>query len=93
MSGADVTVHAKDSLTFDAGRYTAKAGDVNIAYVDDGGSPHTLVIDGHPGFKLAVSGNGDQKSAKVNLPAGTYTVFCDIPGHRQSGMQAELVLT
>jgi plastocyanin len=93
VSGADVTVHAKDTLTFDASQYTAKAGDLTFAYVDDGTLTHTLLIDGHDGFKLEVTGKGNQQTGKVNLPAGTYTIFCDIPGHRQGGMQAKLVVS
>jgi plastocyanin len=28
-----------------------------------------------------------------NLPAGTYTFFCDQPGHESSGMKATLTVT
>lgn len=90
VSGADVTVHAKDSLKFDKSDYTAKAGDVTIGYVDDGSLTHTLLIEGKDGFKLQVTSRGDTKTGSVNLTAGSYTVFCDIPGHKAAGMQATL---
>jgi len=92
VAGADVTVHAKDTLKFDESRYEAKAGTITIGYRDDGSLAHTLVIDGHPGFKLEVSKRGQTVTGQVDLPAGTYTIFCDIPGHRSAGMEAQLVV-
>ena len=90
VSGADVTVHAKDSLKFDKSDYTAKAGDLTIGYVDDGSLTHTLLIQGKDGFKLQVTSRGDTKSGKVNLSAGSYTIFCDVAGHEAAGMKATL---
>src|SRR5437868_3557717 len=78
VSGADVTVHAQDSLRFDKSSYNAKAGDVTIGYVDDGSLTHTLLIKDNAGFKLQVTGRGDSKSGKVTLTPGSYTVFCDV---------------
>ena len=90
VSGADVTVHAQDSLKFDKSDYTAKAGDLTIGYVNDGSLTHTLLVQGKDGFKLQVTSRGDTKSGKVNLSAGSYTIFCDVPGHEAAGMKATL---
>ena len=90
VSGADVTVHAQDSLKFDKSDYAAKAGDLTIGYVNDGSLTHTLSIKDKDGFKLQVTSRGDSKSGKVNLSAGSYTLFCDIPGHESAGMKATL---
>src|SRR5438874_10767238 len=90
VGGADVTVHAQDSLHFDKTDYSAKAGDLTIGYVDDGSLTHTLLIQGKDGFKLQVTSRGDTKSGKVNLSAGSYTILCDIPGHEAAGMKATL---
>lgn len=51
---------------------------------------HTLVIEGVPDFKLSVDGGGEQDAKKVDLKKGTYTFFCDIPGHREAGMEGTL---
>ena len=94
LSGADVTVHAKDTLRFDKSEYTAKAGNIRIGYVNDGSLTHTLLIDGHPEFaKLEVTKKGQSQIGTVQLPPGTYQIYCDVPGHRAAGMQANLVVS
>jgi plastocyanin len=93
VQGATFTVHAKDTLKFDKSSYTATAGDLNIGYANDGSLAHTLLIDGQQGFKLQVDKSTKSTSGKVNLPPGTYTLYCDIAGHRESGMQAKLTVT
>jgi uncharacterized cupredoxin-like copper-binding protein len=94
LAGADVTVHAKDTLRFDKSSYEAKAGAIKIGYVNDGSLTHTLLIDGHPEFnKLEVTSKGQSQIGEAQLPAGTYELYCDIPGHRAAGMQASLVVS
>lgn len=85
---ADVVVVATD-LAFDAKTYTAKEGSVSIEYLQHGKVPHTLLIEKTAGFKLSVNGEKSD-SADVLLETGEYTLYCDIPGHRQAGMEARL---
>ena len=90
---ADVTVEAKDTLKFDKGEYTAKAGTVSFSYVNDGSLVHTLLIEGKDGFKLQVDKSGDTKVGSTDLTAGSYTLYCDIVGHREAGMVAKLTVS
>jgi plastocyanin len=55
---------------------------------------HTLVFDDGkvPGFKLE-AGSGKSDELKVNLKRGKYTIFCDIPGHREGGMEGTITVT
>ena len=87
-----VTVHALDALKYDKTEYSAKAGDVTLQLTDDGSLVHTLLVKDHD-CKLSVSSRGDTKTGTVNLPAGTYEIFCDVPGHESSGMKATLTVT
>jgi plastocyanin len=85
-------VDALPTLSFQAKTFNVPAGVNQIKYVDKGGT-HTLVFDknAQPGFELAVP-NG-LSALKVDLkPNTTYTVYCTIPGHRQAGMQADIVV-
>jgi plastocyanin len=70
----------------------AAAGNVAIRYTNAGAIQHTLVMDGVAGFKLDVAKAGDVDSATVKLEPGTYTLYCDIPGHRQAGMEDHLTV-
>jgi uncharacterized cupredoxin-like copper-binding protein len=85
-------VHALDALKYDKSEYSAKAGDVTFQLTDDGSLLHTLVVKDH-GCKLQVSSRGDTKTGTVNLTAGTYEIFCDVPGHESAGMKATLTVT
>ena len=91
---ADLVVGALDSLVFDAEAYTATAGEVTIAYVNRGAINHTLLVVGpgqeQIGEKLVIPGNGDDEGT-YTLDAGTYILFCDVPGH--GNMKANLVVT
>jgi plastocyanin len=86
-----VTVVAESGLQFDAESYDAEAGEVAFVLRNDDSAPHTLVIDGieEDTFKLEV---GDTDEGAVELEAGEYTLFCDVPGHRGGGMEATLTV-
>jgi plastocyanin len=55
---------------------------------------HTLVFDDDkvPGFKLEAS-SGKSDELKANLKPGKYTIYCDIPGHREGGMEGTITAT
>ena len=88
-SNDGVTVVAED-ISFSESTYRAEAGSVAIAYRNDGSIEHTLVIEGVDGFKLDVPANGDVDEGSVDLQTGEYTIYCDVPGHRDAGMEAIL---
>ena len=86
---SDLAVGAKDDLKFDAERFEADAGCIEVTYTNEGNIAHTLLVKGESGFKLSV---GDTDTGNVDLPAGTYVLFCDVSGHEAAGMEAELVV-
>lgn len=95
-AASTVSVSAGPGLSFNGvqftGNYQAKAGVVQIDYGGDSG--HTLAIQNpkYAGFLLESSAGG-KKSGKVKLPAGTYTIYCTVPGHEAAGMKATLTVT
>jgi uncharacterized cupredoxin-like copper-binding protein len=91
----DLTIHAEE-IKFDQKAYTVHGGDVKIAYPNDGTQTHTLVVQNPTGDqvppKLRVA-PGKETGGVYQLPAGEYTIYCDITGHREAGMQASLTVT
>ena len=70
------------------------SGSVTFSLVNSGGQLHDMVIQDKTGKVLARSpqiGAGDSTKFTVNnLPAGEYTFFCDVPGHKDLGMVGKL---
>jgi plastocyanin len=93
----DLTVKSLDpggKYAYDLKEYTAKAGTVNVALVNEGRENHNLLIEGvdKKKFKISVT-PGQTTSGAVTLAAKTWTIYCDIAGHRSSGMEAKLVVS
>jgi uncharacterized cupredoxin-like copper-binding protein len=88
-AGSELVVHGKDTLKWDKDAYTAKAGTIDVRLVNDGSVNHTLLIKDVDDFKLKVPGTDE---GTVDLEAGTYTLYCDVPGHEAAGMEAELTV-
>ncbi len=78
---------------FDPKNSDAPAG-VDAIKLESEGGQHTLVFDGGkvPGFKLQAS-SGKSDELKVDLKPGKYTIYCDIPGHREAGMEGTITVT
>ena len=77
---------------------SVSAGKVVFFVVNDGnGTSHDLVIRDGTGKTIAKSelvSSGDSTVLTVdNIAAGTYTIFCDQPGHEASGMKGTLTVT
>ena len=67
-------------------------GDVTINVENVGSLQHNLVFDNGP--RSSDLNGGESEVMEVeNLEPGTYTIFCDISGHREAGMEARLVVT
>jgi plastocyanin len=82
---------------FDPSTIPAPAGKVVFFLVNAGTTSHDMVIRDSTGKRLAASelvSAGDSFVFTVStLTAGTYTIFCDQPGHEGSGMKGTLTLT
>lgn len=90
----DLTVIGLD-IKFDKTEYTVAAGDVEVAYISEGQQVHNLIIQDANKAKVGKTlkvGPGASVGGTYALAAGTYAMFCDIPGHKQS-MNAVLIVT
>ena len=90
----DLVVTALDGIRWDAEEYTATAGE-NVVLLDNVSSlQHNLYFVGEDGTELPDSLDAGAKSettSTVDLPAGTYTLICKIPGH--GNMKATLTVS
>ena len=83
--GASSTVTLRDNEFAPADPVIA-AGTVEL--VNEGESPHTFTIEGED-VDVEVEA-GQTATATVDLPEGTYTLFCSF--HRSQGMEATLTV-
>ena len=69
------------------------AGTTTLVVVDKGKLAHSLSISG-PGLKKRlIAGTikpGTSRTVTVTLKAGTYTLWCPVPGHAALGMKTTL---
>ena len=81
-----------DTQDFNADSYTATAGELTVEFSLAGFQAHTLVIEGREGELRLVVENGGTDTGTITLEPGRYILYCDIAGHRQSGMEARLLV-
>jgi plastocyanin len=71
------------------------AGKVTLAVQNAGKIQHDLVVSG-PGVtgaaKTPLINAGQSAKLTVTLAAGSYTLYCSVPGHRAAGMVAKLTV-
>jgi plastocyanin len=83
---------------FDPSTISAPSGKVVFYLVNAGNNiSHDMVIRDSTGKRLATSNlisAGDTSVFTIDtIAAGTYTIFCDQPGHENSGMKGTLTVT
>ncbi len=94
--GGKLSIPASPSgqLAYVTSKATATAGPVTIEMPNMSGVSHNIAVEtgeggaAAKGTKLGASSfiTKGNTSVKVTLKAGTYTYFCEAPGHRQAGM-------
>ena len=87
-------------LAYVTNKATATAGPVTIEMPNTSGVSHNIAIEtgeggatakGTPIGASAFTTKGTA-SVKVTLKPGTYTFFCEAPGHRPAGMYGTLIV-
>lgn len=89
-----VTVRGLDNFSFDPATLSGRVGQtIEIDFQNAGVLEHNLVI---AEFNVSLGPiQGGQSHAGSFTPgaAGTYTYYCDVPGHREAGMEGTLTVT
>jgi uncharacterized cupredoxin-like copper-binding protein len=90
--GASTTINATEKdFAIAIDNSSVPAGSVTFKINNAGPSPHNISIKElkKTSDTFDASKGGD---FKVDLPAGTYTIICNIPGHEQLGMHTMLTV-
>ena len=95
-----IAANAQGQLAYETNKATAKAGQVTIEMPNMSGVSHNIAIEtgeggaSEKGSKVGASQFVTKGTAKVsvNLKPGTYTFFCEAPGHRAAGMYGTLTV-
>ena len=79
-------------IAYDVSELTIPANtEVTISLPNQGATVHNFRIDELDVFSGEVEPGG-QGSVVINAVPGTYTFYCDIPGHRAAGMSGTLIV-
>ena len=94
---ADATAAGEESASFVAvdidyaeAPDEVPAGDVSVELVNEGSVQHNVVIEELDDTLVVEASGGATETGTVTLPAGTYTYYCSVPGHRAAGMEGTL---
>jgi uncharacterized cupredoxin-like copper-binding protein len=69
-----------------------KAGEITFEAKNDGKIPHDLAIK-QTGDKTKLISPGGTAELKVTLKAGTYELYCTVPGHEAAGMKQNITVS
>jgi uncharacterized cupredoxin-like copper-binding protein len=69
-----------------------KAGKITFDVKNDGAVPHDLAIVGMSEKTKQIPEKGSAKLT-VTLKAGTYELYCSVPGHKEAGMDLKVTVS
>ena len=93
-AGDAVEVTGTDVLAFQPEQLTASAGEVTFVLTSEPSVRHTLAIEEvNSGDPIVEAEAGETAMGSASLDTGTYTFFCEVPGHREAGMEGTLEVT
>jgi plastocyanin len=86
---ADLTLTIQNTA-YSSTALTARSGQISVYVTNQDLFWHTFTIDKlGVNLQLAV---GSHRRISFSAPAGSYTFYCQIPGHRQAGMQGTITV-
>jgi plastocyanin len=82
------------ALMFDPSALEAKAGTVTIDYDNPSPVPHDIALEGSNGETVDETQPAANQTFTVSgeLTAGKYVYYCNVPGHREAGMEGTLTV-
>jgi uncharacterized cupredoxin-like copper-binding protein len=91
-SAGGVTIEATE-FAFDPEDFSLPADEAtDLTLVNKGVVEHDIVVEELDDVELVFADAGETVTESVTVPAGTYTFYCSIPGHRSAGMEGTLTV-
>ncbi len=89
-----VTIEGTDTLKWSSETIEASAGPLEVTVVCGGGVNHTFLIE-ETGDELVAEcdAGASATGTTADLASGTFTYYCDVPGHRAAGMEGTLTVS
>jgi plastocyanin len=90
----DVKFTMDNTFKFDPSTLTAQVGQaVNVTMNNTGALEHTFLIDELGVNSGSVPAGQNATFSFTPSQAGTYTFYCNVPGHKEGGMTGTLTVT
>lgn len=77
-------------IVFEEAPDTVPAGSVTFELVNEGELEHNVTLEELDDRLVVEADPGATEQGSVDLEAGSYTYYCDVPGHRSAGMEGTL---
>jgi plastocyanin len=90
----DITADPSGALKFDPSNINAKAGTATVNFDNPASLAHDVILDDSSGTEVGHTELITQSKASftTTLKPGTYTFFCNVPGHEQAGMKGTITV-
>jgi len=92
--GAAMAIHVKD-FALDPKVVTSAGSGVVLAVTNDGPTIHNVTIRDSSGTVRGATRDlkpGQSETLSAQLPAGTYVLYCSLPGHESLGIKGTLTV-
>ena len=80
------------ALSFVTSKASAKAGKVTFSMPNKAPIQHNIAIKGPVSGNGPIVGSGGDSKFTATLKPGSYTFYCQVPGHEAGGMKGTLVV-
>lgn len=90
----DIAADPSGAPAFTKTDLTTTAGNDTIDFDNESSTSHNVQIEDSSGNEVGGTDTitGSKTTTTVDLKPGTYTFFCNIPGHREAGMEGTLTV-
>jgi plastocyanin len=87
-----VTADATGQLAWTPKTLQAKAGEVTIELDNPSPVPHNVEIEGNGVDEVSDTVSQDTTTVSAELKPGEYEYYCNVPGHKEAGMDGTLTV-